>query len=82
MGVALVEGLIRGLRPPKVLWLMLPVGTPGQSLQGQGILRPWRHKWWHIYSIQEKDCWINALKQPAPIRSAGCRVRGFLPVHG
>ena len=33
------------------------------------------------YSIQEKDCLINALKQPEPIRSAGCRVRGFLPVH-
>lgn len=33
------------------------------------------------YSIQEKDCLINALKQPEPIRSAGCRARGFLPVH-
>jgi hypothetical protein len=33
------------------------------------------------YSIQEKDCLINALKQPEPIRLAGCRVRGFLPVH-
>src|SRR5262249_20910086 len=27
-----------------------------------------------LYSIQEKDCLINALKRPEPIRLAGCRV--------
>jgi hypothetical protein len=36
----------------------------------------------NIYSIQEKDRLINALKQPEPIRSEGCRVRGLLLVPG
>ena len=33
------------------------------------------------YRIQEKDFLTNVLKQPWPIRSANCRVQGFLPVY-
>src|SRR5215813_8759977 len=33
------------------------------------------------YSIQEKDCSTNTLKQPGPIRSAGCRGRELLLVY-
>jgi hypothetical protein len=33
------------------------------------------------YSIQEKDFPNTKVKQPGPIRLAGCRARVFLPVY-